>query len=293
MSERQMTGRKTGPTGFMTGPVARFTTFCRARSWQHMIGILAVVLTILIAALPSPYVVEGAGPTFNVMKPLGHGERIVQIQHAKTYEDSGQLRMVTVSVTGVPGYPVTNTQALIGWANPHETVVPSEVIFPVGQSAKDYAREGAHQMSTSEHNAVTSALAYARNTLHLDVPKNIAIHVNIEEVGGPSAGLIYTLAILDELTPQAETGGQVIAGTGTMNERGMVGPIGGIRLKMLGALRDGARWFLAPISNCQEVVGHVPQGLRDVAVKTLDDAYRAVVAIGQGKGDTLPHCTLR
>ena len=70
-----------------------------------------------------------------------------------------------------------------------------------------------------------------------------------------------------------------------------VGAIGGIRLKMLGALRDGATWFLAPESNCNEVVGHVPQGLRVVKVSTLDEAYQALVAIGQGHTDGLAGCT--
>ena len=61
---------------------------------------------------------------------------------------------------------------------------------------------------------------------------------------------------------------------------------------MQGAKRDGATWFLAPASNCDEVVGHVPSGLRDVKVSTLDEAYKALVAIGEGKGNSLPHCTV-
>lgn len=76
-----------------------------------------------------------------------------------------------------------------------------------------------------------------------------------------------------------------------MAKDGKVGAIGGIRMKMLGAKRDGATWFLAPESNCDEVVGHVPEGLRDVKVSTLDEAYQALVAIGEGKGDALPQCS--
>jgi PDZ domain-containing protein len=101
---------------------------------------------------------------------------------------------------------------------------------------------------------------------------------------------MYTLGTIDKLTEQNETGGKKIAGTGTMDDEGKVGAIGGIRLKMLGAKRDGAQWFLAPASNCSDVVGHVPSGLRVVKVSTLDGAYQALVAIGQGKASSLPTC---
>ena len=116
--------------------------------------------------------------------------------------------------------------------------------------------------------------------------------MHVDDIGGPSAGMMYALGLIDELTPQNESGGKTIAGTGTINDKGEVGAIGGIKLKMLGAKRDGATWFLAPKSNCDEVVGHVPSGLRDVQVSNLNEAYDALVAIGEGRGDELPHCTV-
>ena len=64
-----------------------------------------------------------------------------------------------------------------------------------------------------------------------------------------------------------------------MNDKGEVGEIGGIRLKMLGAKRDGATWFLAPESNCSSVVDHIPEGLNVVKVSTLQEAYDALVAV--------------
>lgn len=117
------------------------------------------------------------------------------------------------------------------------------------------------------------------------------VTMHIDDVGGPSAGTMFALGIMDLLTPEDETGGQVIAGTGTMSIDGAVGPIGGITYKMRGARDDGARWFLAPADNCAEAVGHVPDGMRAVRVATLDEAYDAVVAIGEGRGDTLPGCS--
>ena len=72
---------------------------------------------------------------------------------------------------------------------------------------------------------------------------------------------------------------------------GGVEPIGGIQQKMWGAVRDGATWFLAPSTNCDEVVGHVPDGLSVVKVSTLSEARSAVESIAAGTGDTLPTCT--
>ncbi len=105
--------------------------------------------------------------------------------------------------------------------------------------------------------------------------------------------MMYTLGLIDKVTGEQLSGGKTIAGTGTMNAKGKVGAIGGIRLKMIGAKRDGATWFLAPESNCSDVVGHVPQGLHVVKVGTLDEAYDALVAIRDGKGGSLPQCTVK
>lgn len=121
-----------------------------------------------------------------------------------------------------------------------------------------------------------------------DMPVDITIDAG--RIGGPSAGTMFALGIIDLLTPQDEAAGEVIAGTGTIDVQGVVGPIGGIRQKLAGAARDGAEWFLAPAANCAEVVGHVPDGLRVVRVETLHEAYEDVVAIGAGKADDLPTC---
>ncbi|ADG75351.1 PDZ/DHR/GLGF domain protein [Cellulomonas flavigena DSM 20109] len=122
-----------------------------------------------------------------------------------------------------------------------------------------------------------------------DMPVDVSI--NIEGVGGPSAGTMFALGLVDLLTPEDEAAGEVIAGTGTIDVTGAVGPIGGIRQKLAGAVRDGAAWFLAPDGNCDEVVGHVPRGLRVVRVATLHDAREAMEAIGAGETDELPTCT--
>ncbi|TPX01011.1 ATP-dependent serine peptidase containing a PDZ domain protein, partial [Schumannella luteola] len=98
------------------------------------------------------------------------------------------------------------------------------------------------------------------------------VTINLQDVGGPSAGMMFALGIYDTLTPGALTGGAHIAGTGTIDAAGDVGAIGGIRQKMYGARDAGADWFLAPRDNCGEVVGHIPDGLQVFAVDDLDQA---------------------
>lgn len=122
-----------------------------------------------------------------------------------------------------------------------------------------------------------------------DLPVDVSI--KIDDIGGPSAGMMFALGIVDKLTPEDEAHGAVIAGTGTIDVDGAVGEIGGIRQKFYGAQRDGATWFLAPRANCKDVLGAVPSGLHVVKVSTLHEARQAVEAIGAGKGSTLPTCT--
>jgi PDZ domain-containing protein len=119
----------------------------------------------------------------------------------------------------------------------------------------------------------------------------VEVDIKIENIGGPSAGMMFSLGIIDKLTPGAMTGGKKIAGTGTIDSSGEVGPIGGIQQKLVGARDAGAEWFLAPADNCEEVVGHVPAGLRVVKVSTLHEARVAVEAVGEGKDTSgLPSC---
>ena len=118
------------------------------------------------------------------------------------------------------------------------------------------------------------------------------VELRLDKVGGPSAGMMFALGIIDKTTPGALTGGLRVAGTGTITASGEVGGIGGIRQKMYGALDAGAEVFLAPEANCDEVVGHVPDGLDVYAVDTLEQAVTTLETVGTG-GDAsaLPTCT--
>ena len=118
----------------------------------------------------------------------------------------------------------------------------------------------------------------------------IKVSINAGDVGGPSAGLMFSLAVYDKLTSGTLAGGAHIAGTGTIDDSGTVGPIGGIQQKLVGAQRGGATWFLAPADDCNEVVGHIPEGLSVVKVASFTQALHAVKAIAAERTASLPTC---
>jgi PDZ domain-containing protein len=91
-------------------------------------------------------------------------------------------------------------------------------------------------------------------------------------VGGPSAGMMFSLGMIDMLTEGELNGGKHVAGTGTIDAEGNVGPIGGIQQKLVGARDAGAELMLAPKDNCTDVVGNIPDGLTVVPVSTLSQA---------------------
>ncbi|RFA19966.1 YlbL family protein [Subtercola boreus] len=129
----------------------------------------------------------------------------------------------------------------------------------------------------------------AATTANYDFP--FTVNIQLDNVGGPSAGMMFALGIIDQLTPGELNGGQKVAGTGTITADGTVGPIGGIRQKLSGAKQSGATVFLAPSTNCDEVVGHVPDGLKVFAVTTLSDSLTVLNDISSGTNtDSLPTC---
>jgi Lon-like protease len=115
-----------------------------------------------------------------------------------------------------------------------------------------------------------------------------SVRISVGNIGGPSAGMMFALGIIDKITPMNLTGGKFIAGTGEITASGAVGAIGGIQQKMVGARDAGATIFLTPASNCSDTTGAVPAGLRLVKVSTLTQAINDLEAIKAGK--PVPSC---
>jgi len=114
------------------------------------------------------------------------------------------------------------------------------------------------------------------------------VTITVGEIGGPSAGLMFALGIVDKLTKLNLTGGKFIAGTGEITPGGQVQPIGGIQQKMVGARDAGATLFLTPAANCADAKGAVPAGMRLVKVSTLNQAVTYLEALRAGQ--SVPSC---
>lgn len=114
-----------------------------------------------------------------------------------------------------------------------------------------------------------------------EFPRDVSLQLG--DVGGPSGGLMFTLGIVDRFTPGSLAGEHHVAGTGTISGEGLVGPIGGIRLKMVAAKNAGAELFLVPEKNCEEAEGFVPQGLAAVSVANFDEAIEAIEQLSAGE----------
>jgi PDZ domain-containing protein len=115
-----------------------------------------------------------------------------------------------------------------------------------------------------------------------------SVKIRVGDIGGPSAGMMFALGIVDKLTPGNLTGGRFVAGTGEISADGTVGAIGGIQQKMAGARQAGATLFLTPAANCADAAGAVPAGMRLVKVRNLAGAVSALHALAAGRN--VPSC---
>lgn len=120
--------------------------------------------------------------------------------------------------------------------------------------------------------------------LNFDFP--VTVTINSGAVSGPSAGLAFTLGLLDVLTPGSLTGGLHIATTGTMDLNGVVGPVGGVHQKVVAAHRSGAELMLVPSSELDDARRYA-DGMRIEPADSLDQALAALTTVGGGN-DVLP-----
>jgi len=129
--------------------------------------------------------------------------------------------------------------------------------------------------------------AYVGITSEESQPHPFTLKIDLDNIGGPSAGLMFALGIIDKLKPEDLTGGAVIAGTGTIDGDGNVGPIGGVPQKLVAAREAHAKAFLTPADNCAEALANAQPGLKLAKVKTLDEALKALDDLKAGREPAL------
>ena len=332
-------------------------------------GVLFLVLFVLALTMPVPYVILSPGPTYNTLGSDDQGNRIIKLVGRTPNRTDGHLNLTTVSVTT---QSISAFQAVAGWLEHDEVVVPRASVYPPGQSQQQTDQQNTQDFLTSQDSATQAALCElnypkgfgvisvvsngpSRGKLRAGdklvsvggratttaktltavlsalkpgttVPvavsrqgKDVVVDVTLgtpakggkgarlgvevattclapftvdlglgNQIGGPSAGLMFALGIMEEVGSTDLTKGRFVAGTGTIDGDGKVGPIGGIQLKMIAAKRKGATVFLAPAGNCSDVRKDTPSGLQVVKVSTLHGAVQDLLALQ--KGQSVPHC---
>jgi PDZ domain-containing protein len=334
-------------------------------------AVLFITALVLLVALPVPYVILSPGPTYNTLGEDSQGNEIIVIKGTTVDATTGHLNMTTVNVTTGP---ITGLQALLGWLNTHQEVVPHSAVYPPGKSVEQVNEQNSADFAASQDSATAAAsceLGYPKafgvlsvtpdgpsagklqagdvfvsidgqpadtydkltTVMKAETPgKTVPVVVTRQgatvteqiklgpppegrtgatlgvqindgttclapfevdlglgnQIGGPSAGLMFALGIMEKVGTTDLTHGRFIAGTGTIDNDGNVGAIGGIQLKMIAARDAGATVFLAPADNCPDVVGATPKGLEVIKVNTLHNAVQDLEALQNGK--PVPTC---
>jgi PDZ domain-containing protein len=187
---------------------------------------------------------------------------------------SGSLKVGDVLMT-VDGQPITAQDAVGALIGKHSAGAPAVI---------GYTRNGTAGSATIK--TVASTDKPIRPVIGISVQQktvsSVTVDITLDDVGGPSAGLMFALGIVDKLGAESLTGGKRIAGTGEISDQGKVGAIGGIAQKMRGAKARGATIFLVPSDNCSEAKDNKPSGIQLVRVSTLKGALDALKTLRTG-----------
>jgi Lon-like protease len=204
---------------------------------------------------------------------LGYPEEVVVQDLSADSPSEGQLAAGD-ALTAVDGVPTPDQDALTAAL----AAIPPGTTIPVA-----YTRLGVPGTATVTTGTAAEGGGSALGVLVLQTPyAPFDVDIEVDDVGGPSAGLMLTLGIIDMVGDTDLTEGAVVAGTGTIAADGSVGPIGGIPLKMVAAREIGAEMFLVPADNCAEALQNAQPGLPMARVATLDDALTALADLRAG-----------
>ncbi|GGQ30669.1 hypothetical protein [Streptomyces roseolilacinus] len=244
-----------------------------------------LALFAVTAFAPLPFTIALPGSTADVLG-VDKGRPVITISGAPVRKTSGQLRMTTIVATA-PRSDVGLGDVVDAWFRSDRAVLPHDSVYPAGKSDREIEKRNLGQMRMSQDSAVAAALNHLGRS-----GKGVEVKLHLADVGGPSAGLLFSLGIVDKLVGDGEggdlTGGEVVAGTGTIDPDGTVGAVGGVSLKTQAAARDGATVFLVPRAECGDALATRPDGLRLVPVATLKDAVASLKALDDGA--RVPSC---
>lgn len=234
------------------------------------------IFFLLATLAPLPYAIVLPGEAQNIFKG------VITFKGLTNYPPTGRIDLMSIRVTN-PDTWIFGPEVIYSWIDADRAVYPKSAIYPPGTTTEEESKQAKADMVKSQDKAIVAAVNYlqshpeimgetkaigAQRANQLDIKK---IAFKVGETGGPSGGLVFSIGLVELLTERDLLKGRHIAGTGTITERGVVGPIGGINEKIHSAKKVGATIFFAPVDNAEEI-SNVPDGIKVVTVATLAQA---------------------
>jgi len=253
-------------------------------------GTLGIFFALATIA-PLPFAIVLPGEAQNIFKG------VITFKGLDNYPANGRIDLMSIRVTN-PDTWIFGPEVVYSWISGDRAVYPKSAIYPPGTTTEEESKQAKADMVKSQDTAIVAAVNYLQSHPEIMAPtksestaspiaqsraaaldtKKIAFKVG--ETGGPSGGLVFSIGLVELLTEQDLLQGRHIAGTGTITQRGVVGPIGGINEKIMSAKKVGATVFFAPVDNAEEI-SNVPEGIKVVTVATLAQAINYLNSSGR------------
>ena len=241
----------------------------------------------LATIAPLPFAIVLPGQAQNIFKG------VITIKGLENYPATGRIDLMSIRVTN-PDTWIFGPELIYSWISSERAVYPKSAIYPPGTSTQEENQQAKADMVGSQDKAISAAINYLQSHPEVMAPVDIEtktlvapaavitqrrvdaldaqkITFKVSKTGGPSGGLVFSIGLVELLTEKDLMQGRHVAGTGTIDSRGVVGPIGGINEKILSAKKVGATIFFAPVGNAEEIANS-PEGIRVITVATLAQA---------------------
>lgn len=224
------------------------------------------------------------------LQHLGHevpvtldGVVIVAIEEGSAADGRLEAGQTVVAIDGEPIDDVDDITRIMG------TKAPGDLVrLEIEPPSRDEARTVEIELGAAPDDPERGFIGVSLEPRNPQYQFPFDIDIDSGEVGGPSAGLAFSLAVLDHLTPGELTGGLRVAATGTIDARGAVGPVGGVRQKTAAVSDDGYDVFLVPSSEYRVAAQRAGDTLRVIPVDTLGEALDALASLGGSGLGTQP-----
>jgi PDZ domain-containing protein len=248
----------------------------------RLVTITLGIFFLLATIAPLPFAIVLPGEAQNIFKG------VITVKSAENYPATGRIDLMSIRVTN-PDSWIFGPEIIYSWISSERSVYPKSAIFPPGTSSKEERKQAKAEMVGSQDKAILAAINYLQANPKIMAADSSAVDASnigrerankldskniefkVKDTGGPSGGLVFAIALVELLTQRDILQGDHIAGTGTINSRGIVGGIGGINEKIASAQKVGATLFFAPVSNASEIA-NVPAGIKVITVATLAQA---------------------